>query len=403
MSRIHSEILRGLVALGMVGVAVGCTTDEVVFVPKSVDPVFTSYVAIGNSITAGFQSDGINDSTQQRSFAVLLAKQMSTRFAYPSLAGRGCRPPIANFQTQARVGTGSTATTCDLRNPSLVTDILNSVAVPGAGSLDVDSATGPAGSVLTALILGGKTQIARALEAQPTFATVWIGNNDVLGPAISGLPAGATPQNAFVANYSKAINHLTTGARGIKGVLIGVVQVASAPVLFDAKALLNPAFLAGISQAAGRSIAIDPTTCTPTTTSLIGFPIVALIRAGTHPPAIACSPVTSGPFAGLGQQLVLDAAEQTTVTGIINGYNTYIKAKADSIGFGYWDPNPTLQQLRTSGAILPVPNLASATTPFGTGISLDGIHPSSSTHVLIANALIDVINQKYGTSVPKTQ
>ena len=54
MSRIHSEILRGLVALGMVGAAAGCTSNEVVFEPRSVDPIFTSYVAIGNSITAGF-------------------------------------------------------------------------------------------------------------------------------------------------------------------------------------------------------------------------------------------------------------------------------------------------------------------------------------------------------------
>ena len=68
MSRIHSEILRGLVALGMVGAAAGCTSNEVVFEPRSVDPIFTSYVAIGNSITAGFQSDGINDSREQRVF-----------------------------------------------------------------------------------------------------------------------------------------------------------------------------------------------------------------------------------------------------------------------------------------------------------------------------------------------
>jgi hypothetical protein len=85
----------------------------------------------------------------------------------------------------------------------------------------------------------------------------------------------------------------------------------------------------------------------------------------------------------------------------VNAYNAYIRAKADSIGFGYYDPNPTLISLRSSGAILTVPNIASATAPFGTAVSLDGVHPSSSTHILVANGVIDVINAKYGTNIPK--
>src|SRR4030081_811230 len=91
--------------------------------------LFTSYVALGNSITAGFQSNGINDSTQRQSFALLLAGRMGTQYHYASIAGRGCPPPIANTQTGALVGAGSTATTCDLRSPTSITDVLNNVAV----------------------------------------------------------------------------------------------------------------------------------------------------------------------------------------------------------------------------------------------------------------------------------
>ena len=399
MSRTHSTMVRGAIALGVAGALAACNSDAKVLGPTRVDPIFDSYVALGNSITAGFQSDGINDSTQQRSYALLLARQMSTRYAYPSLAGRGCRPPIANFLTQTRVGTGSTATTCDLRNAASATDILNNVAVPGATVADIDSATGPSGSILTTLFLGGKSQVAKAIDAQPTFATVWIGNNDVLQPAILGTPAAATALTSFVTNYAKAINHLVAGAPGVKGILVGVVQVGLAPILFDARALANPTFLAGLNQATGRTITIDPTTCTATTTSLIGFPIVAAIRSGAHPPQIACA--KGGPFSPLGETFVLDAAEQTTMLNTVNAYNAYIRAKADSIGFGYYDPNPTLISLRSSGAILTVPNIASATAPFGTAVSLDGVHPSSSTHILVANGVIDVINAKYGTNIPK--
>src|SRR3712207_8913200 len=54
------------------------------------------YVAIGNSITAGYQSDGINDSTQARSYAVLLAQAAGTTFRVPALNRPGCQPPIAD-------------------------------------------------------------------------------------------------------------------------------------------------------------------------------------------------------------------------------------------------------------------------------------------------------------------
>ena len=41
--------------------------------PPAGAPFMARYVAIGNSITAGFQSNGINDSTQRRAYPHLLA------------------------------------------------------------------------------------------------------------------------------------------------------------------------------------------------------------------------------------------------------------------------------------------------------------------------------------------
>src|SRR5206468_12574483 len=119
-ARLIARTVTTLVALA----ALACTSDHGIVMPATADPLFASYVSLGNSLTAGFQSDGINDSTQSRSYAVLLARQMGTRFAYPSLAMPGCRPPINNFLTQARVsitgqpGGPSTAATCFYRNPA---------------------------------------------------------------------------------------------------------------------------------------------------------------------------------------------------------------------------------------------------------------------------------------------
>jgi hypothetical protein len=110
-----------------------CRADESLKPPApppvpSGGALFQRYVSLGNSITAGYQSAGINDSTQKRSYAVLLSQAMGTSFVYPSLLGRGCTPPLTNNVTQARVG-GGTGTTCDLRANNLVP---SNLAVPGA-------------------------------------------------------------------------------------------------------------------------------------------------------------------------------------------------------------------------------------------------------------------------------
>jgi lysophospholipase L1-like esterase len=376
-----------------------------VVIPRPNNPIFTSYVAIGNSITAGFQSGGINDSTQKQSYALLLARSMGTRYAYPGLAMPGCPPPIANFQTQAVVGQPpATSSTCNFRTPISITDALNNVAVPGIASADPDAQTPPAqhANPLVQMILGGKSMVQRALDVHPTFATVWVGNNDILSAAIQGLSPFAssqpTPQTTFVQNYAKMIADLLAGAPGLKGVLIGVVQVANAPVMINAQAFLNPAFVAALSQAAGKQLNVDQSSCTPTTTALIGFPIIAQIKAGVLPPLIACAKTLNPP---VGDIFVLDAAKQVQVKAIVDGYNAYIKAKADSIGFAYYDPNTTLARLTTTDPVLQthVPNLASPTATFGQFVTLDGVHPSGATHVQIANDLIGVINLKYGTSL----
>src|SRR5439155_875231 len=64
----------GAAALGILLAVAACHQDQL-FQPYPngpLDPMFTRYVSMGNSITAGFQSNGINDSTQLQSYAVLL-------------------------------------------------------------------------------------------------------------------------------------------------------------------------------------------------------------------------------------------------------------------------------------------------------------------------------------------
>src|SRR2546422_5457441 len=95
--------------LGLVLAAAACNNDQLnrPYANTPVDPLFDRYVSMGNSITAGFQSGGILDSTQQQSYAVLLARAMRSPFYSPLLTRPGCPPPFTNVFTRSeerRVG-----------------------------------------------------------------------------------------------------------------------------------------------------------------------------------------------------------------------------------------------------------------------------------------------------------
>jgi lysophospholipase L1-like esterase len=108
------------------------------------------------------------------------------------------------------------------------------------------------------------------------------------------------------------------------------------------------------------------------------------------------------PGAGtFGTSGILDAAESATLSARVAAYNAYIQQKATALGFAYYDPNTTLARLKQNPAVIsPIPNLASNTAPYGTAISLDGIHPSAAAHLEVANDLIKAINAKYGSTIP---
>jgi len=389
-----------------VGVLVACDANRDAVGPTNLNSdIFRNYVAIGNSITAGWQSGGINDSTQQQAYPRLLSIQMGTPYKYASLVNPGCPAPIANFQTQAKVG-GTTAPPCSLRSPASVTDVLNNVGVPDARVLDPISATTVASNALTTFILGGKTQVQRALDARPTFVTIWIGANNVLQAAYTGILT-PTPgisngivgtQAQFQTSYDAMIKQLQDSMPGIKGVLIGVPDASSIPLMSSGALIASsPQIQGAMAVIAGKPVAVDPN-CVGSA-ALVTTPLLLnLIKAGTHPPVISCLPSPADPTGTVGNLFVLDATERAQLSAFIAGLNAYIKGKAAAIGFGYWDPNPTLIGIRNTAQSLPFPSFA-ATGTFGTAFSLDGVHPSAEGQKLIANQLIPVINSTYGTTL----
>src|SRR6266446_1796981 len=394
--------------LGVLLVA-ACHNDELnrPFADTPVDPLFARYVSMGNSITAGFQSGGINDSTQLQSYAVVLARAMRSPFFAPLLNKPGCPPPYTNVFTQTRVS-GGTSTTCALRKiPNPAPPFISNTAVPGAWVIDIyNNAAGAHPNTLTQFILGGLTQVQMLERAHPTFVTVWIGNNDVLTAATSSTNAGdstlITPVATFQTNYGAMLDSISAvGPQGV--VLIGVANLAtvanrtglpptqppangvpffsygSTYYVLDAAGAIPGPFTAAVTCAPPRGDSV-----------LVPFPLGgALIAAGG---TLTCN-----------EPQTIQPAELVKITTTVTAYNAYISAQATARGWAYIDPNPALDSLRqipTQVAFFPGFNAPCANNPFGLAFSCDGIHPSAATHRLLAQKLRLAINAAYTTSIP---
>lgn len=438
MSRI-SNLLRVAAGLGAIaGIAACADVDRKLLLPAN--PVggqmLSSYVALGNSITAGWQSGGLNDSVQQQSYARLFALQAQTRFAYPSFTKAvtvkvgtntvtittGCPPLLGNWVTQKNTDsliTGGTPGGCALRDASKLTDILNNVAVPFAYASDL-LVTGSGVKIPVAphtFILGGKAQVDRALDADPTFVSVWVGNNETLSPAtvgmLTGLPSSGAPPLVSVADFSAAFNaavdSLVRARPGLKGILFGAVRVANAPRFFPADSLgLSTSKRTAFQTFHGKGTTTIIGCGTIATGWLVSSELAKAIRAGTHPNVVSC--VKNTPQAPIGDIFMIDPTELAAFNAATDGYNATISAKATALGWAYLDPNPILEAQK-SGATPAIPafpnftaNAGTRDTPnavFGALFSLDGVHPSGAGQKIIANAMIDAVNAKYSLSIPK--
>lgn len=376
--------------------------------PEIQDDLFNSYAAIGNSITAGIQSAGINSQTQSESYAVLLAQQMNTPFGVPRLAAPGCPPPLVSFFNEAGIPApqrpqGTDANTCALREAQTPLRV-NNVAVPRAKVIDVLSNEDPASSpnALTQFILGGRTQIDAALDVHPTFATVWVGNNNVLGAAMNGTDE-VTPPPEFQQRYTQILDQLESSENFQGGVLIGVANVTFTPFFSP-----GPVYL-GLNQAGQFPPNFDVAS-----------------SCGTQDPNTGLSPLVSIEygFGLLGQALqnpnqtvtldcqaanspVLTLNEVATIAGTVQQYNGFLQQQAQQRDLGFLNPNEVFGALYTNddgdqdptNDLIPKFPDRDSDQPFGQFFSLDGIHPSAATHRVIAAQLVQVINETYGTSL----
>lgn len=401
------------------------------------------YVAVGNSLTAGFMDGGLMMAGQQFSYPNLIAGQLGlggAQFTQPWIASPGIGGVSGANATGVLYFNGSGIT---LLGSTPLVDVQSSLllaaaqptqyhnlGVPGARIHDAqhtfDSSGGntffdfinrpalfgntsvesgyPFGGSLVPVTYESASQFYQAVAKGGALTTMWLGNNDILGPAMSGEPAagfgnpGSAGALAFQADYTSTLVMLAGGLAQRNHGLTPTIVVANVPSVsstpyFIPKATFDTFVTSQIGQ-------VWPAGFVESNVQYVLFPALSWITSAAG--GGGANPIPAA--------LTLDAAETTDIGTATVVYNTIIAnvaAAVDASGtakVGMVNMNTLLASLPTAqkthflflvGQGISVGD-AAATTMF----SLDGIHPNSHGQGVMANAFIDVINALDASSIP---
>jgi lysophospholipase L1-like esterase len=372
--------------------------------------LFRRYVALGNSITAGFESEGINDSTQMNAYPVLLAAKAGAQFNVARLQKPGCPAPLVGPAplTAERVGGGTTPGCAGLVTP-LATPV-QSLAFPGFRIADALQLPGGVTGLLYSQVFGTRTLVQAMREARPSLVSVWLGNNDALSAALAGDLDQLTPLASFQTSVN-AIAAVIAETTARDAILIGVTDPQHAPVLqpgaYYWAVKQDPAAAALLPKNVNDNCA--PLTATGQLNPLAANLVSLLVVRDAAVTEISCA--GDAPY-------LLNASEQQAITTRVGEFNQALQAAAQARGWIYLDADElTRRQLTDPNRIRKCQTLASATTPqqfaaavvascphpaapnfFGSLISFDGVHPSRAGQQLIADEMAAALRAKHGLS-----
>ena len=444
---------------------------------------FTHYVAVGNSLCAGYMDGALYKKGQENSWTKILSDQFK-------LAGGGeFRIPYmndnlgglllgGNIISENRLylkqydDAGNPISPAPTRLPGTPTNEIgvpltgpfNNMGVPGAKSFHLlapgygNVAGVPTGAANPYFVRFASspsaTILGDAVSQNPTFFTLWIGNNDILSYATSGgigvnqagnlNPAtyGAndiTDPNVFASAYSTIVDQLT--ASGAKGVVANIPYVTTIPYFttvpynplpLDANtvAALNAGYATyngGLATAHGAGLITAAEQARRTVVFTVGQNPVVIVdsyltnlsalglpsyRMATSEDLLVLPSSTfigtlvngnpqavNGASVPLADNWVLSKDEVAEVKTATDAYNTTIAGIAQSKGLAFVNANGLLSQLANGGIVSNNFTLTSALV-FGTAFSLDGVHPTARGYALIANEFCKAINAKYGSTLP---
>jgi hypothetical protein len=391
---------------------------------------FSHFIAVGNSLTAGYSNGGLYRDGQLNSYPAIMAKQMlavgggvfnQPLFAAGQENGSGylkltgfdasgnpiTAPVTADLAVRGVLpipGFGNvilyTKYTGDIENYGVPGIKLYNITYAGYGNLN---------GFFERLLPGDSptntTDYLDFVTAKSyTFFSDWLGNNDALAYATGGGVGDVlTDKNTFAQLYELSIEKLTAG--GQKGVVATIPDVTSIPYFntVTVGAILagvqkqNPTVQALFVNALVSGTTYAPRVATPSDLIILTFPTSKIGTLVTTP--YGQLPYGLTPYTPIENQYVLDANEVALTHDYVLSYNSTIKTIAEQKGLAVFDAYTYLSNIKANG--LEVDGISLNSSYISGGLfSLDGVHLTPRGYAIVANEFIKAINTTYGSSIP---
>lgn len=376
---------------------------------------FTRYVVIGDSYGAGVSNGSLVISHQLWSYPSVIARQVGIPVCGPDPACAGFQQPLVSepglgpelvlqsiFPSVVigpKAAAGGQPLNLTLPRP------YNNLSVPGFRVHDLLTVTGaePNSGAAQFILRGLGNSVQQALAQQPTFMTIWIGGNDVLGAVLAGTPAALTPIESFRADFATLINTLTTAAPNA-GMVVGTLpDTTLIPFATTVPpVIINPATGQPVLGPNGQPIFMFADLgggqlgqLTPG--SRVTLNGLALMQSGYGlPPGFPSQLPNAGK--PLPDAVVLTPTELAAIRARADEVSAAIAEIAGAKDIPVVDFDPVFEQFIEGIEIAGVHLDASFVT--GGLFSLDGFHLTDIGYAFFANEYIKVINEEYGTRIP---
>jgi hypothetical protein len=417
--------------------------------PTSGNVNFANYMDVGSSFSAGYADSSLTVSGQLNSYSQRLFEQFSTikntgaigQFIQPLVTGDNGYPTsklilgtLYNCDGTTSLGAKHSTLPLDsngswLFSSNINNGQINNISVPFIRVADYTVSGYANDNKLAARFYYAPAKrpmdelYSRVFNLHPTFFTVWLGANDVLGYALSGgqgngtgtaTPVGGkynttdiTPFMVFADNYDSIVTAVSSTSAA--GALLNIPDITALPffnavpsngltitrqgqadtlhAIYAAKGY-DIVFQEGKNQFVVRDNDDKIRQSVPGELILLTIPRDSIICAGW------------GSVKPIPREYVLTTDELQNIRQMVDKYNSNIKQQCIRRNLAYVDMNAFMKSVSAGLAY----NGIKYTTDYisGGAFSLDAIHMTPRGNALVANYVLTTINSFYRATVPLT-